>query len=638
MKYVQTSDNKYVQYRYIGTDTTTVAAFVDIYNWAIMEGDIYVNTPEWLEVTADKDGRIFEGIKKNNNGIFKKVNIPSEFSKVSVRGDFEVNGISFDDKITKEEGKSLAEDRYFEENETPEFKYAVTSNNGEIGFGLKADGTFFTNKIESKTTNTIKRELLTFRKINPLKIGAIVWEGQPTIIDDYPQQTDMPSTESSDYSNYILFNNPDFRQALKAVDGDTYDSYTNWKAYIQDKYDEKVSNDASLCEVAAYHSDIKDIVENAIINISNYSSADISYLQNRTLRKPLNKITLDMLGDDATLDHDVTLGGWGCDGYRTVTYTGETEHIGSEDYRIVDSVTFHDTEKVTAQIDLAAKYGIDFFCFYIEFVGWYFDESHSLEYIHKLMQSNTMNNFLYQFLNSPNKNKMKFCVMIGNTLNRWDNDTDNPQNAVTIPKLNRLLEYIYKYLVPDSSYLHINGRPVIQFYEQKPSIMNDNSLHIGNSVLLYQDTFEHIPHKDGIFCYNMHQPINNMTINNYVTRDYEDLSRSNIAFVQGYKNFPFIMFPAAMSRDDRPRYNYIVNSNLGLNVRGSYIIPTEDEFYNQLKELYDISNEMSLNENVITIYAWNEFMEGGWLLPTQQEIDNGTYLRKLNAIKRIKSL
>ena len=96
------------------------------------------------------------------------------------------------------------------------------------------------------------------------------------------------------------------------------------------------------------------------------------------------------------------------------------------------------------------------------------------------------------------------------------------------------------------------------------------------------------------------------------------------------------MYPAAMSWDDRPRWNYIVNSSRNLPVRTSFFHPTEDEFFEQLVNIYNISKKTQNGDNVITIYAWNEFMEGGWLLPTQEEIENNTYRNKLNAIKRFK--
>jgi hypothetical protein len=603
----------------------TVGAIADVF------GE-YVETPDWINALTSKNGLVFEGITSDG---YRRFNLPVIHKEsVEIEKDLTVGGKSFNDKIDKEADRDLVDKKYVESVKNSDFLQVVRDAQNKVAYGVKKEGSFYAETIDSPTIDKIEDALKKESIIEKTKVGVIVWEGQYGNPNNSSPTADIPSVDSNDYSNYILFNDTEFRAALREIDGDTYDGYTNWKAYIKDKYNENVQ-DASLCEVAAYHDDIKDIVEAAIIRISGYSSADITYLQNRHLRKPLDKITLEMLGDDATLDHDVTLGGWGCDGYHTTVYNG-TEHIGDEDYGIVESVTFHDTEKVTAQIDLAAKYGIDFFCFYIEFVGWYFDETHSLEYIHKLMQSNLMNNFLFQFLNSPNKYKMKFCVTIGNTLNRYDNDQEHTQNIIDSKKLFRLLEYINTYLVSDPCYLHVDGKPVIQFYEQKPNILDDNFLHIGGCQLLYFPNVK-IKKKDGIWHYSGNIPSTSMTISNYQSRDYKVFADYNERSCKLYDRFNIMMYPCAMSRDDRPRWNYMVNPNLGLTVRRSFILPTENELYNQLVDIYNVSRNKTNRENILTIYAWNEFMEGGWLLPTQQDIDNDTWEVKLNAIKRFKS-
>lgn len=58
--YIQSSDNKYVQCRLMADEWS-----IDIHDWAFMEGDVYIDNPEFIDAKTDVEGRLLEGIKKD---------------------------------------------------------------------------------------------------------------------------------------------------------------------------------------------------------------------------------------------------------------------------------------------------------------------------------------------------------------------------------------------------------------------------------------------------------------------------------------------------------------------------------------------------------------------------------------------
>lgn len=93
VRFVHTSDNKYVQWRYVGTSITD-ADFVNVANWNEDSGEVWVENPEWLRVVTDKDGRVLAGIKADGS-VDWNIGIPKPVKTL------------FNKKVDKEEGKSL---------------------------------------------------------------------------------------------------------------------------------------------------------------------------------------------------------------------------------------------------------------------------------------------------------------------------------------------------------------------------------------------------------------------------------------------------------------------------------------------------------------------------------------------------
>ena len=62
IRFVQSSDNKYVQYRLMADEWST-----DTEDWAIADEGVYVENPEFVYVKTDKDGKILWAIKADGS-------------------------------------------------------------------------------------------------------------------------------------------------------------------------------------------------------------------------------------------------------------------------------------------------------------------------------------------------------------------------------------------------------------------------------------------------------------------------------------------------------------------------------------------------------------------------------------------
>ena len=78
IRFVQTSDNKYVQYRLITDEWST-----NIEDWSFYGNDIYVDNPEFIEVTTDSEGKLLAG-RTHDGAAFENVGFTTP--KVSIDG------------------------------------------------------------------------------------------------------------------------------------------------------------------------------------------------------------------------------------------------------------------------------------------------------------------------------------------------------------------------------------------------------------------------------------------------------------------------------------------------------------------------------------------------------------------------
>lgn len=77
ISFVHSSDNKYVQYRYMLDDATDVSDFTNTDNWSFCGDDVLVENPEFIRVYTDKDNRILWAIKADGD-IYYGVGCPQQ--------------------------------------------------------------------------------------------------------------------------------------------------------------------------------------------------------------------------------------------------------------------------------------------------------------------------------------------------------------------------------------------------------------------------------------------------------------------------------------------------------------------------------------------------------------------------------
>lgn len=196
VKFVQTSDNKYIQARCMAQNFTA-----DVTQWAIAEEGVYVDNPEFVYIKTDKDDKILWAIKKDGD-IYLGTGCPQQIKDyieekisslsldeyeniVSFLNDYlgsdttlkamidEINA-QITTKVDKEEGKSLIPTQYIQEIENPEFIKAELDAEQKLLGGIKKDGTYLFNKIESPTLDNLQKE-----------VNDAIEESQEALIEHY---------------------------------------------------------------------------------------------------------------------------------------------------------------------------------------------------------------------------------------------------------------------------------------------------------------------------------------------------------------------------------------------------------------------------------------------------------------------
>ena len=159
IRFIQSSDNKYVQYRLMADEFTTNTT-----QWAIANEDVYVENPEFIYVKTDKDDKILWAIKADG-GIYYGTGVPQQvvdyinnmiadlsldeyedivtFLNGLEKGDKALKTL-LNEKVDKEDGKSIIDADYASSQsviENPEFLEATTDSEDKILEGIQTDGT-----------------------------------------------------------------------------------------------------------------------------------------------------------------------------------------------------------------------------------------------------------------------------------------------------------------------------------------------------------------------------------------------------------------------------------------------------------------------------------------------------------------
>lgn len=186
VKFILSSYNKYVQYRYTNTDAATNSKFVNLANWNEDNGEVWVDNPEWIRVVTDKDGNILAGIK-GDGSIEWSVGVPMPVK--------EHVALLLEGKVDKEKGKSLIGSDIANGigyAESPEWIKVEVDDEYNVLNGIYADGSHYAHNMHSETIDKNAEDIVTLNnKIEGMKAGNVKYD----II--------FASYDSSDYDKSI---------------------------------------------------------------------------------------------------------------------------------------------------------------------------------------------------------------------------------------------------------------------------------------------------------------------------------------------------------------------------------------------------------------------------------------------------
>lgn len=206
VKYVQSSDNKYVQYRLEAKD------------WSINPNDWVINNllsikqnPEYVATFLDGDKKLLKAITKLG---LEKIFIPTKF----------LGGLQapeFDEKVDKEEGKSLIDSvfaSFIKCFNNPEYIFYFTDKDNKVVFGIKRNGktVLYNDKLDMIEENV---------KNN------IPHKGKKLIGVEYFGGWDGTTRYKVEESNAAYHSSPLFNPNSEYYDPDA-SNYENWYDYV----------------------------------------------------------------------------------------------------------------------------------------------------------------------------------------------------------------------------------------------------------------------------------------------------------------------------------------------------------------------------------------------------------------------
>ena len=459
-----------------------------------------------------------------------------------------INGENIQDKINKEKGKGLSTND-FNNNEKEIVDMNFLSEKNDIQQIVDAEDKILSG-FDKYGNPLYKDKDKNFKNCLSRKkyLGVIVWDGGSP--SAHPDITEADTISNEQYANSSIYDS----------------NYPNWRDYVKHVYGKYPPK---MCSFATFFNTNTDIEPS---------------------RKPIDTLYSETVGGDVNI-------GWWYSGY--IEKTKDT-----------NPGTLHETEKVEAQIDLAYDYDIDYFaiCFYCN--KSCFDEYGNINEL--LLKNIDENNFIYQYMASRNKWKIRFCLILFiSSLNKQQTYT--------------FMKYVNDNFLSDPQYLYINGAPIVLCYNINFALQNYNFVRFKGCNMLANNVYNKL---DGAFKYSFDALSKNMKFNAYST---DNLHLWNA--LSNKENY-FFAFPVSTGRDDRGRYGYTTEKALSRNYAEK---PTEVELYNALIDIISLANKRCQGDIMIIIYAWSEFIEGGWILPTQADIDNGSGTFRLEAIKKAKN-
>ena len=258
IRFVQSSDNKYVQYRLMGDEWST-----NTDEWTIDDKGVYVENPEFIYVKTDAENKILCAIKTDGS-IYYGAGVPRQivdyinerFLKlylediVTFIDDLEKEDKTlselFDEKVDKENGKSLVNDSLLEsiliESNKEYLKTLVDKDNKVISY-IDNNGTFHFNTTvaldniiySNKIKETIEEDLIKdgFKYGTDFSNNKLVEIPIPSVCAKINiLSKNMPTTKTDDFEGYIEYWDKDgnyFKKPIKSLNAQGSSSMTYWK-------------------------------------------------------------------------------------------------------------------------------------------------------------------------------------------------------------------------------------------------------------------------------------------------------------------------------------------------------------------------------------------------------------------------
>lgn len=263
-------------------------------------------------------------------------------------------------------------------------------------------------------------------------------------------------------------------------------------------------------------------------------------------------------------------------------------------------------EIMEQQIDLAAKNGIDFFVF-----CWYWSKDQG-DMDGKRIKENVLHTSLELFMKARNKNKMKFALLIANHQGAQIEGESNWLKAMSF-----MTDNYFK----DSQYFKIENKPVVAFFNAKAASPFVDKM---DSLLVNKDFA-------GLFSISCNDKNKKYSINSWynirekepgyaIEKNYDILVKNAevawYAYPEDYHIAPLVMVGWDQRPwDTREKTLYYVNR-------------TPEIFKQHFENAVKFVSKKKSGPKIILIYAWNEYGEGGYLVPTVGD-KKGKYLRMI---------
>lgn len=276
-------------------------------------------------------------------------------------------------------------------------------------------------------------------------------------------------------------------------------------------------------------------------------------------------------------------------------------------------------EIVEKQIDLAADHGLDYFLF-----CWYWRDTNGPINVTEIENAPHHVSMNY-YLKARNKNRLRFGLLVANHNGAEIKGADNWEDAA---------RYWMQYF-KDSQYVTVDGKPLVVIFN--PSGIDEESISRMQNVAK-QNGFKGLsiagcgtPEKlNNGFTHRTHYNIVPGYRAGSEAHPYSELVETHQKQWSGSAKTPYIP-EVTVGWDKRPW-----EGPDGINApEGYYFVDrTPEQFEEFLRSAIvwmDQNPEQTTKERLITLYAWNELGEGGYLVPTKGDPE-ASYLKIVKKI------